>query len=97
MFPCYYPIWAAACIGYGWMLQQNVNIARPLIISFIIDAGMQYNSQICQLLLVDMFPNNAFRWKMKGKPALKAELCSPGPATALAADGWKIESKNGMC
>jgi hypothetical protein len=38
-----------------------------------------------------------FRWKMKGEEALKAEFCSPSPATALVADGWNIESKNGMC
>jgi hypothetical protein len=59
MVPYYLPVWMAACIGYGWMLQKRVHIAGPLSISFLIGAGSQFNVQINQLMLVDMFPNNA--------------------------------------
>jgi hypothetical protein len=59
MVPYYLPVWMAACIGYGWMLQKRVHIAGPLTVSFVIGALSQFNVQINQLMLVDMFPNNA--------------------------------------
>ncbi|OJJ50237.1 hypothetical protein ASPZODRAFT_128863 [Penicilliopsis zonata CBS 506.65] len=57
--PYYLPFWAAACIGYGFMLEKRVNLAGPLVLSFFIGAGTQFSSQTSQLILVDMFPSNA--------------------------------------
>ena len=59
MVPYYVPVWLAACVSYGWMLDKKVNIAGPLVVSFFIGAGTQFNTQTCQLILVDMFPSNA--------------------------------------
>lgn len=59
MVPYYIPIWAAACIGYGFMLEKRVYLAGPLVVSFLIGAGTQFSSQTCQLILVDFFPTNA--------------------------------------
>jgi hypothetical protein len=57
--PIYMPLYLASVVGYGWMLDKTVNIAGPLVMSFVIGMGAQFSTQMCSLLLIDMFPANA--------------------------------------
>ncbi|KAL1870910.1 hypothetical protein VTK73DRAFT_2365 [Phialemonium thermophilum] len=57
--PYYLPIFLASVVGYGWALDKTANIAVPLVLSALIGMGAQFSSQVCSLLLVDMFPANA--------------------------------------
>ncbi|RSH92528.1 hypothetical protein EHS25_008944 [Saitozyma podzolica] len=57
--PLYIPLYLASVVGYGWMLDKTVNIAGPLVMSFAIGMGAQFSTQMCSLLLIDMFPANA--------------------------------------
>ncbi|KAI8631942.1 chloramphenicol resistance protein [Xylariaceae sp. FL1651] len=46
----------AACIGYGWALEYEVNVAVPLVLSFFIGLCVTGPFQILNLLIVDSYP-----------------------------------------
>ncbi|OQE43670.1 hypothetical protein PENCOP_c003G02091 [Penicillium coprophilum] len=65
-----FPIMAtgvAAFIPYGWVLQQRVHLAAPLVLQFIIGFCFIASLNCLNTLLVDLFPD---------KPATAASACN---------------------
>lgn len=46
-------------IGFGWMIQYKVNLAGPLILSFVIGFCVSASVNTVSVLLVDIFPGRA--------------------------------------
>ncbi|KAJ5322037.1 uncharacterized protein N7506_011167 [Penicillium brevicompactum] len=57
----------AAFIPYGWVLQQRVNLAAPLVLQFIMGFCFVASLNCLNTLLVDLFPE---------KPATAAAACN---------------------
>ncbi|KAJ5972323.1 uncharacterized protein N7479_002241 [Penicillium vulpinum] len=57
----------AAFIPYGWVLQQRVHLAAPLVLQFIIGFCFVASLNCLSTLLVDLFPD---------KPATAASACN---------------------
>lgn len=60
-------IGVAAFIPYGWVLQQRVHLAAPLVLQFIIGFCFVASLNCLNTLLVDLFPD---------KPATAASACN---------------------
>ncbi|KAJ5169428.1 uncharacterized protein N7500_002211 [Penicillium coprophilum] len=60
-------IGVAAFIPYGWILQQRVHLAAPLVLQFIIGFCFVASLNCLNTLLVDLFPD---------KPATAASACN---------------------
>ncbi|KAI2641223.1 chloramphenicol resistance protein [Xylaria nigripes] len=48
-------IGAGACIGYGWALENRVNVVVPLVLSFFIGLCVTWPFQIMNLLVIDTY------------------------------------------
>jgi predicted MFS family arabinose efflux permease len=57
----------AAFIPYGWVLQQKVHLAAPLMLQFIIGFCFVASLNCLNTLLVDLFPD---------RPATAASACN---------------------
>ncbi|EGO05326.1 hypothetical protein SERLA73DRAFT_157893 [Serpula lacrymans var. lacrymans S7.3] len=57
--PIYLVIFAACTIGYGWCLQERVNLAGPLILQIILGYTMISVMNTVQTLLVDLLPTQS--------------------------------------
>ncbi|KAJ5738132.1 hypothetical protein N7493_001287 [Penicillium malachiteum] len=54
--PYYLPVYIASILGFAWSLQYRANIAISIVMSFIIGALSQFNTQCCSVCLIDMVP-----------------------------------------
>ncbi|KIO08639.1 hypothetical protein M404DRAFT_997569 [Pisolithus tinctorius Marx 270] len=54
--PIQLSICVACCAGYGWCLQQKVNIAVPLVLQFVFCFAVTAIMNTTQTLLVDLLP-----------------------------------------
>ncbi|KAK7695413.1 hypothetical protein QCA50_000049 [Cerrena zonata] len=54
--PIYLALFIVTCAGYGWTLQQGVNIACPLILLIIMGYGIISILNTTQTLIVDLAP-----------------------------------------
>lgn len=50
---------SACMIGFGWMIQYEVNLAGPLIFLFVIGFCVSASMNTVQVLVIDIFPGRA--------------------------------------
>ncbi|CAL1700544.1 unnamed protein product [Somion occarium] len=99
--PIYLAIFTATCMGYGWSLQQEVNIACPLILLIIMGYTIVSILNTTQTLIVDLLPSQG----SSITACNNLVRCSLGAALVSIIDiiinsvgiGWAYVILGGMC
>ncbi|KAH1556013.1 hypothetical protein KXX57_002011 [Aspergillus fumigatus] len=98
--PAFY-ICCVTMIAYGWVMNQKVNLAGPVILLFLFSLGLSCTSQVLNALLVDLWPkrsaaataaNNLFRCEL-GAGASAAIA----PMTNAMGHGWAYTTLALIC
>lgn len=49
----------AFAVIYGWSMERRWSFVVPLVLNFFVGCGNQFTMQVCNILLVDLFPSGA--------------------------------------